>query len=187
MSDYTDMQLVEGFRSQDDHVIRYIYQKIGPLVRNLVIKGGGSDAEAEDIFQEGLVAAYINIKNGKYARQQAKFSSYLIQICKFRWFDLVKSSHRKKGGVMLDINMKDKDPDIQFALEEEQKHEVLHSLIDTLNEQCKEIILRYYWEHQSLSEISQALGMAPASVKNGKYRCMQQLKKNALDKKHLLR
>ena len=181
---FSDDQIVKGLLQQDDAVINYLYKEIGPKVKQYIMSVGGSTEEANDIFQEGIISVFVNIKSGKYElTQTTKFSTYLIQICKYKWYDTVKSAHKSKGGGEM-IEMAD-DANIIEAIETSEKYTVLHSLIDALGEQCKEILNRFYWEKESIVEIGKALKMVPASVKNGKYRCMQKLKEIAITNEHL--
>jgi RNA polymerase sigma factor (sigma-70 family) len=77
------------------------------------------------------------------------------------------------------------DANIVEAMEVDEKYSILHTFIDALGDQCKEILRRFYWQKESVEEISKALKMVPASVKNGKYRCMQKLKETAQNNEHL--
>jgi len=183
-SNLTDNQIVKGLLQQEDAVINYLYEEIGPKVKQYIMSVGGSAEEANDIFQEGIVSAFVNIKSGKYkVSENAKFTTYLIQICKYKWYDTLKSAHKsKRGAEMIDVP---DDANIVEAMEESEKYSILHTLIDALGDQCKEILNRFYWQKESIEEISKALKMVPASVKNGKYRCMQKLKETAQNNEHL--
>lgn len=183
-TNYTNEEFLKGLIDQDNNILNHIYNEIGPIVLNYIKSKGGSDDEANDIFQEGLVSVYINAKSGKYKPQDStKFSSYLIQICKYKWYDVLKSSHKSKGDA-LNIDIEDSS-DIHLAIENEEKYTVLHRLIEQLGVQCKNILQKFYWSSDSIQEISKALKMTPASVKNGKYRCMQKLKEAAKNNDYL--
>ena len=174
----TNNQIVRGLLQQEDAVINYLYEEIGPKVKQYIMSVGGSAEEANDIFQEGIVSAYVNIKSGKYkVSENTKFTTYLIQICKYKWYDNVKSAHHSKNTV-LDMDVKN-DDDILGSLIQDEKYSQLHKLIDELDEKCREILHRYYWLKESMADIAKALKMVTASVKNGKYRCMQKLKDNS--------
>ncbi len=186
MSTFTDTQLVKGLRDQNDRVISYIYDNIGPKVQSFIIHNGGTALEAEDIFQEGILATYMNIRQEKYQlSSKAKFSTYLIQICKYKWYEILKSARKKKGSQPLNNDIELEEANMQEIMETDEKYAQLHQLIDKLGGRCKDILMRYYWKKESLSEIAIALDMETASVKNGKYRCMQELKKKAMENIYL--
>ena len=181
---YSDSQLIEGLLQQNDAAINYLYKEIGPKVKQYIINAGGNSEEADDIFQEGIISCFINIKSGKYQHSaNAKFTTYLTQVCKYKWYDVLKSANKsRKSSEMPDLP---DDSGIMEAMMDNEKYAILHKLIDNLGDQCKEILNRFYWIKESIDEISKALKMVPASVKNGKYRCMQKLKESAINNEHL--
>lgn len=181
---FSDNQLIEGLLQQKDAVINHLYEEVGPKVKHYIINAGGSFDEADDIFQEGIISCYINIKTGKYQQSEgAKFTTYLTQVCKYKWYDVLKSANKsRKTAEMPDLP---EDSGIIEAMMDDEKYAVLHQLIEELGQQCKDILHRFYWLKESIEEISSALKMVSASVKNGKYRCMQKLKASAINNEHL--
>ena len=183
----SEEELILGLDRQDSAVIACIYREIGPRVRNFIVQLGGDHEEAEDIFQEGLIAAFVNIRSGRFELQKGtKFSTYLIQICKFKWFDMLKSAHKSNNDGWSDDLEFQADTDIQEDIITSEKHTILHQFIDELGDKCKSLLNRFYWAKESIEEISKALQMTPASVKNGKYRCMQKLKELTNNNKDLM-
>lgn len=181
--DYSNEELVKGLEIQDSQVIQYLYEKVGPMVYKLIIDSGGKLVDAKDIFQEGILAAFLNIRSGKYQpSSNAKFSTYLIQICKFKWYDLNKSSYMKKKS---DEEMKDISDESEWNGESEVEERIRHlyQLLGHLGERCKKILHFFYWEKMSIEEIGLAMGLEANSAKNQKYRCMQKLKDLATHKK----
>jgi len=179
MSEFeSDLALVKGIAEQDDKAINYLYTQVGPTVKKYIMASGGSEEEAEDVFQEGIISCYINIQNGKYAlNSNTKFSTYLTQVCKFKWYDILKSSHKKTAkNTIIETGTEE---NMQDLLEQNEQCDALHKAIGQIGEQCKSILMKFYWEKKSVEEISQSLQMTAASVKNGKYRCMQKLKEKA--------
>lgn len=175
---YSDQQLIQGLSSNDSAVIDYLYSQVGPVVKNYIVNHGGSTEDANDLFQEGLVAAYVNIKKQSYTlKSETKFSTYLTQICKYKWYDRLKKGKRSTH-IDENYDVPD-DTDVIRDIENGEKYSILAELINELGEQCKEILHRYYWLKESMDEIGKALSMVKASVKNGKYRCMQKLKEKA--------
>jgi len=173
-----DEELIKGILAQSDGAINYLYEQIGPKVKNYIVKAGGSDEEANDIFQEGIISVFINVRSGKYKPDgNTKFSSYLTQVCKYKWYDTLKSGHKKTSqNELVEVSS---DENMQTVLETNEKYSALHEIIDSLDEQCKNILKQFYWEKKSIMEISKSLKMVAASVKNGKYRCMQKLKEKS--------
>ena len=51
----------------------------------------------------------------------------------------------------------------------------------TLGEACQELLVKFYFEKQSMTEIAESLNLDAASTRNKKYRCMERLRKKALN------
>lgn len=177
---YNDEDLVDGLKKQDPAIIRFLYDNVGPMIFKLiVIQSGGSKEDAQDILQEGLLAAYINVRTGKYQPgKTALFTTYLVQICKYKWLDHSKSAYSTRTARMSDIELAESAPEPEDdVLESRIRH--LSGLISQLGEQCRKILHLFYWEKQSIQKIASQLNMEPSSAKNQKYRCMKKLKELA--------
>lgn len=180
-----DNQLIEGILKQDHKVLAQFYEANVHVVQQWARSAELSEQDAEDIYQDGFVALYLNLKKNKFNQESgAKLSTYFLQICKFKLLDFKKSAHHKRVGSINTIEESIKtDDDALHGLMEAEKMKQIHLIIDELGEKCKQIIRLFYWEKESLSKIAETVGLTSASVKNSKYRCMNQLKSLFLQKK----
>ncbi len=174
------MEIRDGLLHQNERILMHMYNQYLPAVIKLIINEGGARDDAMDVFQDGIIALYNNIRNGKYViNENTRISTYFLQICKFRWYDVKKSARYRTTDTITDEirNTVGANPEPDF--EEVDRFNELHKVISALGEQCKEILRRFYWEKQKMDEIASALKMTTASLKNGKYRCMKRLKSKA--------
>lgn len=142
---------------------------------SFVKNNGGSGEEANDIFQEGMVSLFINIKKGTYeSTKSTKLTTYLFQICKYKWYDTLKGGN-KKYGAPIESDF-DSEIDIHKNLEREEKYNQLAALLDKLDQSCKKLLNLFYYQQKKMEEIGEMLGLDTKSAKNAKYRCMQKLK-----------
>ncbi|MBT8234208.1 MAG: sigma-70 family RNA polymerase sigma factor [Saprospiraceae bacterium] len=182
---FSDQEIAAGLLAQDSKVLNYLYSEFYPIVLNMI--GNNKDEEmAKDIFQDGMIAIYSNLKDGKYiVSKNAKLRTYFLQVCKFKWYDILKSSsYKKTTSLDTDFDYADEiDEDDTFEKVEQQKK--IHKLFDQLGEKCKKILKLYYWEKLKMNDIAERLSMKTDSVKNGKYRCIQQLKDMAKNSSNL--
>lgn len=172
---FSDENLVEGLKEQDPEIIKYLYDTIGPQVHNLVSRSGGKPEDARDIFQDGILAAYLNIQSGKYELSPlTRFSTYLIQICKYKWYDHRNSAYvRLHGGEVPEQSIEDRT---RIMPEQEDRIKMIQKCYRLLGDQCKRILHLFYWEKWSIGKIGKELNMETNSAKNQKYRCMQRLR-----------
>lgn len=181
-SAYDDTTLYEGLKNNEQFAFEYLYKNNYPAVRQLVFQYKGSDDDAKDIFQEGMIALWNNIRSGSYQlRPDVKMSTYLIQICKLRWMDRLKkaSSRYELRQESYQEPAQEAEVEIDWINREEQSE--FQQQFAQLGERCQTLLKRFYFMKQSLQEIADFLSIGEASAKNEKYRCMQRLKKIVLN------
>ena len=83
-------KILAGFNNEDDEVFDYIYSSTYWIVRNFVINNSGTEEDAEDIFQDTIIAIIFKAKaNGLKIKHT--FESYFIKACKNQWFKKLAS------------------------------------------------------------------------------------------------
>ena len=191
MQDITkyNAQIIHAFWIKDDSAILKFYNELWPRVRSFILKTGGTEDQAKDIMQEATTALYINIKQKKFEnRPKTSIATYFIQLCKYRWYDVLKSAHLSKTDSINvlenDLTVQQED-DLENQIDQIQHFSQLHHIIKMLDKRCKEILRDFYWKKRSLSEIALDNNLTVASTKNAKYRCMTRLKKLFHTKKAL--
>lgn len=170
----TEKELFTRLAAKDNQAFRYLYDAEYNKIMLLITRNRGKQEEAMDIFQEGLMILWINIKKGKYVySEHAKVSTYLYGICRNLWMNAL----RKKKDILVD--------DLSFAEDNVQldEHEyfnervlLLEKCINLLGEKCRMLLRLFYYEKQSLREIAMKMNFTEKTVKNNKYRCMQKLR-----------
>lgn len=173
-----ELSLYELLLAQDSSAFDLLYSKYYPTIRLYVNGNSGNDDEAQDIFQDGIIALWNQMKCGKYSHESDnKLGSYLLTICKFRWLERVKS-YGFRNKVMMEQN-NNLESDDQTALQSMIKSEEIHHLNESfskLNQKCQDILTLFFYEQKSFAEIAEIMGYTERSAKNEKYRCMIKLK-----------
>ena len=177
---YSENDLIEGIIQNQDRAIREIYKTQYVAIKKMVYTFRNTILEPEDIFQEGLTRALMNVRNGKFNRQST-FSTYLNGIC--RNICLKQLNQQKNIPIP-----EEKTPDIH---EEDLYYEMLSliNLIKTrLNTNCREIIdLRFNQDKQidtlnpkkklaGFEEIAGRLNITTENARQRFKRCLEQLR-----------
>jgi RNA polymerase sigma factor (sigma-70 family) len=150
-------EIVRGIRLKDNGVIKYLYLEYFPVILNYVHKNHGGTGDAEDVFQETLVAIYRNIREDK-AKGIRDFDAYIFGISSFIW----KKRLRDRSvidEILLDVDEHD------ILLEETDKLEIENSLqigmyqkhFLTLEEEFQKV-LRLYFAKIPMKEIAKIMG-----------------------------
>ena len=176
-------RIIEQFIRNDEKVLEKTYQHNFKIVRNYILKNNGSEADAKDIFQESMLVAWLNLKEGKFIVQnEFSLSAYIYKISKFKWLDKLKSKSMKMTQRMGEMEYEDMDAELAGYSEAEGRINYLNGLYNQLDAKCQDVLNRYYFEKKGLEEIAIEMEYDAGSIRTIKYRCMQKLRKMHLEK-----
>lgn len=147
------------------------------MIANFVRLNKGSQQEAEDLYQEGIITLYEQIKKGNFA-MSSSIKTYLYAICRNKWMSKLKSR----------IPVTDVYESLeQIPVEEAHTGSPLPNeleikgAIEKLGEPCRTLLVGYYFHKLSLEQLAGKLNYASANVaKQQKFRCIERLKKQFL-------
>ncbi len=93
---HTDHRYIEALRRNDERAIREIYKQHSAQTIRWVVARGGSSADAQDIFQEALVAIFQKAQNLDFVLS-CPFGALLHVICSRKWVDRIRQKGRDSG------------------------------------------------------------------------------------------
>jgi RNA polymerase sigma factor (sigma-70 family) len=151
-----------------------------------VVNNNGSWDDAQDIFQEVMIAFINLVKAGKF-RGEASIKTFLYSLNKNIWLNELKKRGRAEVREMKYETAADKmEPGMNSVLETRESNEELMKLMNELGETCKKILLLYYYENQSMKEILTSLNYENEQVvRNKKYKCLKRLEELVTENKPL--
>jgi RNA polymerase sigma factor (sigma-70 family) len=175
---FSDPELVEAIRMKEmlDAAIRQIYEDHAEITRSFIMGKGGTEQDADDIFQETVVAFIDSIQKEKF-RQESGVRTFLISISKNLWYNEIR--RRQRAGNRERIFETEKDTEDSGVGEMIQNRELqmqLSGLLKVLGESCRKILELFYYENLSMKEIVSHLHYENEQVvRNKKYKCLLQL------------
>jgi RNA polymerase sigma factor (sigma-70 family) len=174
----TDAEIIDNlFRNRDvDLSLKFLYRSHYEFLGRYVVNNNGNWDDAQDIFQEVLVAFINLVKAGRF-RGEASIKTFLYSLNKNIWLNELKKRGRAQVREMKYEKASDKtEQDINTALEARESNAELMKIMDELGEGCKKILLLYYFENQSMKEILTSLNYENEQVvRNKKYKCLKRL------------
>lgn len=181
---HTNEELVSAIAENKNEALEYLYKHSFHTVRQFVVKNNGSETDAHDLFQEAIVATWLNIRENKYESQNgSSIEGYLFQIARNKWLDRLRSKSFKSTVSLADEGLASDEPTEIEVDDSEERLAYLQTLYEGLGEKCKRILKAFYYQKKSLKEISAELGFDAESLRTMKYRCMMQLRKRHLENK----
>ncbi len=180
MSEYDDNALIELIKSnkpsENDKAFKQLYRVYFSVIQKIILNNSGDDQDAEDIFQDGLIVLYHQIKKGNLDLN-CSLKTYLYSVCRNLW---LKKLRKKSRIVELSDTLKSYIPieDSHLkTLEESEQKKIVRLHLDQLSSGCKDILLYFYFEKIKMSEIAHLMNLANQQVaKNKKAGCMKKLK-----------
>jgi len=182
--EYTEDEILDGVRKNKNTMYQYIYKSYFSGIRTMVLSFHSMALDADDVFQDGLVIAALNIQEGRF-RGESSFNTYLNSICRNVCRKQIERAGRYKPSEMhIDIAEKP----------EADNEELIYRMIQLKNridEKCCQIIdLRFGLSHQNYSieptasditalkfeEIASILGIEPDNARQRFKRCLEKLK-----------
>ena len=173
-------KVIAGFKRNDEQVLKNLYQNVYPKARNYVLKNNGNEEQAKDIFQEAFIICWKNIKDDK-VQPNTNIEGYLFRITKNKWIDYLRSGKYKKTvrlNSVAEIPQNNK-PEPEYD-DDERNRNVMNEALKLLGETCQKLLSLFYFERLSMKQIALHFKIDNTSVRNKKYRCMQQLRSIAL-------
>ncbi len=166
---------MQGLRRNDPDTLRSLYALHFTAVRLFVLQNNGTLDDAQDVFQEAVTALWLNVKEGKVQAEGATDpGGYLFRVAKNKWLDTVRSARFKHMKVMAD------SAQVHIPVEPlddtEGRLQRLRTIYAGLDERCRAVLDRFYYEHQDLATIAASMGVEEESIRTIKYRCMMKLR-----------
>jgi len=182
MIKYSDEILINGLKEQRTSCIRRIYKDYLPLAKSIVEKNSGNSADAEDVFQDGLVILYkkITVEN---ITLNCSLKTYFYAICKNIWLQRLD----RKWRLHYVENMTEEASESYELFTKEikeaelEKKRLFQKHFLTLPMKCQKV-LELFLLDTPLKEIAAMMGFKNEEyAKTKKYMCKNMLRKRIVN------
>jgi len=175
---FSDQEIIDGIQKgglAENQVLPFLYAHYKTAVLTFVTSNKGSQEEALDVYQDAVVAAYDNIKQGKF-RGESALASYLYAIARFIWLNRLKRK-KKEQSILDQQSFAEVGEDHLSVLLDTERSQILQETLGQLGDSCKEVLIYAVYYEYSMKEISEKMGFDSEQVaRNKKYKCLKRLK-----------
>lgn len=177
---YSDTELVEAIKSplktDVDMAIKYMYREYYEVLKIYTCQNSGNDEDAQDIFQEVLVA-FIDLAQKDKFRGDASIKTFLYTMNRNIWLNELKKRDKAEKRNVIFENEKDAAiMDVSYFISQNETRKQILSIVDELGEICKKILLAVYYENLSMKEILVNVEYeTEQALRNKKSKCLKQL------------
>jgi RNA polymerase sigma factor (sigma-70 family) len=155
--------------------LQRLYRSSEKLVHAYIAKNNGTSDDAEDMLQEAVVIVWERIRAGRY-EHKAQLSTFVYSTVRNMWMRKLARARRQSRVDDIGDTLPSDDLSPLEELIHSEKASRLAEALKQLGEQCRELLLLFYWEELSMEEIADRLGFANAdTVKSKKYQCKKTL------------
>ncbi len=102
---YSDTNIIEGVRNQDDKVLNWLYDNYLQSVKKYVISNNGSSDDVSDVFQDTIIILYKQITDGSL-NLTTDLKGYFFGIARNVWNSQLR---KKQRNVELEIDLADEE------------------------------------------------------------------------------
>ena len=172
MIQYADDILIQGIRSRDDSVFKYLQVKYEAAIRLMVIEKGGSLEDAKDVFYEGLVA-FIQLVDKDDLKLTCKLGTLLYAICNNKWKQQLQKRSAAKNYHLRKPDTTD-ETDFTEDADEALYRDIFWECFNKLDKVCRSI-LEGYLKEISPKALASSLGYSYGYVRKKKCLCHNEL------------
>ena len=175
---YSDIEVIKSIRSGNDFdpVIRHLYEVNFRRVVVFILQNSGNEEDGQDVFQEVIITFVELVKQEKF-RGESSISTFLLALSRNIWLNELKKRGRSQlRDEKFEKNRSMIDQDVSKYLVNREMRKQVMTLLATLGDTCKKILLAYYYENLSMKEILRQLDYENEQVvRNKKYKCLKRL------------
>lgn len=177
-------RLVEKLKKHDEKALSQIIEQQSRFVAFVIYNTSKGSLSKEDI-EEVAADVFVTLWNNADKVQEGKLKGYLCSIAKTRALNKIKSS---KNAAVLNIDDYDPEDDFSIADETEKKdiHRELKEVILEIPLPDREILIRYYYYDQKVSQISAEMNINLETVKSKLKRTREKIKTKLIERSYAI-
>lgn len=175
MASPTDQPQIIQVLHGNTHAFAVLVERYKDMVFTLALKMLKNREEAEEVAQDAFLKVYKSLNSYK---REAKFSTWLYKITYNTCLDRIRKNNRQQITTEFenDTEMALASPeDIVGRLEEIERKQLIHDCLYLLPGEDSFLLMLYYFEEQSVKEISKIMDITANHVKIKLHRSRKKL------------
>ncbi len=175
-----DEKILAGIQQNEAAAFNILYKFYYPVVRNFVLKNNGSEADAEDVFQETLIVLLRKVPKDDF-ELTSSLKTYIFSIASNIWLKKLRDVKRQANHFMQDVVEVHSAKELEAT--EAQKQNLLNKALAAITHHCLTLIYQVFYTDKKREEIMAEMRYKnPHTFNNQKYKCLQQAKKATIRK-----
>ncbi len=168
-----DENLLQKLKDGDNESFKVLYKTYYPMVENYIFRNNGSYDEAQETFQEIIVAFMEKLYDGFNLTSSLK--TFLYSMMENNWLNKLRSKKRFE-------NLKTEHYELPNEYNNEEDRNEMNSVLKNaykeLGDKCRQILILFYWKKHSMQEIAEKMNYTNSeNAKNQKHKCLEKIRK----------
>lgn len=176
-----DEKILAGIKQNEKAAFRILYKFYFPIVCKFVLKNNGSEADAEDVFQETLIVLLNKVPKDDF-ELTSSLKTYIFSVASNIWLKKLRDVKRQANHFIIHDVAEIQSPKT-FEAEEIQKQTLLDKALSAVTHHCLTLIYKIFYTDKRREQIMAEMRYKnPHTFNNQKYKCLQQAKKASKSK-----
>jgi RNA polymerase sigma factor (sigma-70 family) len=172
-----DARVLDMIRNGDEKALVLLYESNRKMISAFIARNNGTHDDYEDMLQEALVVLWERVRAGRF-EYSSKLSTFVFGTVKNIWLRRLAKAKREIPTDLQSDDQADPSGSVLDTMIENEETAAVRDALEKIGEQCKKLLLLFYWEECSMAEIAGKMGFANAeTVKSKKYQCKKSLEK----------
>lgn len=171
-----DEEIIAGLKTNANSAYAWLYRDSYPSVKQYILENSGSEADAEDIFQDTLLVLHKKVMANELVLTAA-LKTYLFSVSKNLWLNRLRERKRTVNSVS-ETHAAAVD---EVIIREEARDNLLFKLaraIQKMTGHCKSLILDMFFRRKKIEDITAEQHYKNVhTARNQKYKCLEQARK----------
>jgi RNA polymerase sigma factor (sigma-70 family) len=168
----TDAQLVARCRAGDQAAWNQLVERFSRYVYAICVQAFRLPAhDAEDVFQEVFARVYQHLER---LRSDEAIRPWIAQLTRRLCIDRLRAAAREGPSIDEDVELEMAEPDDRLAQLDEAIS--VREGLESLGENCQDILDRFFCRDESYNTIGEALGIPPGTIASRISRCLAKLR-----------
>lgn len=169
-------EMLSALKSHNQLAYNKLYIDYYPTVLKFIINNSGSEADAEDTFQEALMVLIGKLEYDNF-KLTASLQTYLVAISKNIWFKKLRNRHFEIE--VTDLSRADFLDELDQAIENEKSYlERLKLYLNKISKHCNKLINDMFFGGKTIEEVQADYGYSSRhNAINQKHKCINQIRR----------
>jgi RNA polymerase sigma factor (sigma-70 family) len=176
MNELSNQEILLALQQQNiEKPVATLYNTYHATVQALVLAQGGSEADADDVFQDAMLSFVNTVKAGKF-RGDSSIKTFFVSIARHIWFNELRSRQRRENRhqQLAVVSQDDVEVPAQTMF---VRTNHLQQVFDQIGDICKQILVGFYYKQLNMRQLLQQFSFENEQVlRNKKSKCLKKVK-----------